>query len=135
MHFRAAVMHEANAPLTIETVELKPLQPGDALVRIRAAGMCHTDLEVVERQLAYPMPIVLGHEAAGTVEALGRRSGRRRGLARATGSCCRGTRIAVTASTASRTSRSCANATAPGPRAAQFDGTPRLGLPEHGERP
>jgi S-(hydroxymethyl)glutathione dehydrogenase/alcohol dehydrogenase len=71
MRFRAAVLHRPNEKLTIETVELGALQPGDALVRIRAAGLCHTDLEVVEGQLAYPMPIVLGHEAAGTVEALG----------------------------------------------------------------
>src|SRR5215207_60360 len=71
MKFRAAVLHRPNEPLRIETVELGALQPGDALVRIRAAGLCHTDLEVVEGQLANPMPIVLGHEAAGTIEALG----------------------------------------------------------------
>jgi S-(hydroxymethyl)glutathione dehydrogenase/alcohol dehydrogenase len=71
MKFRAAVLHRPNAPITVETVELGGLQPGDALIRIRAAGLCHTDLEVIEGQLVYPMPIVLGHEAAGTVEALG----------------------------------------------------------------
>jgi S-(hydroxymethyl)glutathione dehydrogenase/alcohol dehydrogenase len=71
MKFRAAVLHRPNEPLRIETVELGALQPGDALVRIRAAGLCHTDLEVIEGKLAYPMPIVLGHEAAGTVEAVG----------------------------------------------------------------
>ncbi|HTT81438.1 MAG TPA: Zn-dependent alcohol dehydrogenase [Stellaceae bacterium] len=57
--------------MTIEEVELGDLMPGDALVKIRAAGLCHTDLEVIEGQLRYPVPIVLGHEAAGTVEALG----------------------------------------------------------------
>ena len=41
------------------------------LVRIKAAGLCHTDLEVIEGGLRYPMPIVLGHEAAGIVEAVG----------------------------------------------------------------
>jgi S-(hydroxymethyl)glutathione dehydrogenase/alcohol dehydrogenase len=71
MRFRAAVLHRAGEALRIERVELRPLQPGDALVRIRAASLCHTDLEVIEGQLVYPMPIVLGHEAAGTVEALG----------------------------------------------------------------
>ncbi len=71
MKFRAAVLHRPNSALAIETVELGALQPGDALVRIRAAGLCHTDLEVIEGQLAYPMPIVLGHEAAGTVAAVG----------------------------------------------------------------
>jgi S-(hydroxymethyl)glutathione dehydrogenase / alcohol dehydrogenase len=71
MRFRAAVLHRPGEPLAIETVELGALRPGDALVRIRATSLCHTDLEVIEGQLAYPMPIVLGHEAAGTVEALG----------------------------------------------------------------
>ena len=71
MKFRAAILHRPNRPLAVETVELGPLKPGDALVRIRAAGLCHTDLEVIEGQLAYPMPIVLGHEAAGTIEEVG----------------------------------------------------------------
>jgi len=71
MRFKAAVLHRPGEALRIETVELGALKPGDALVRIRAAGLCHTDLEVIEGQLAYPMPIVLGHEAAGTVEAVG----------------------------------------------------------------
>ncbi|HWI28380.1 MAG TPA: Zn-dependent alcohol dehydrogenase [Stellaceae bacterium] len=71
MRFRAAVLHRPGQPLRIETVELGGLRPGDALVRIRATSLCHTDLEVIDGQLAYPMPIVLGHEAAGTVEAVG----------------------------------------------------------------
>ncbi len=71
MRFRAAVLHRPGHALAIETVELGELRPGDVLVRLRAVGLCHTDLEVIEGQLAYPMPIVLGHEAAGTVEAVG----------------------------------------------------------------
>ncbi|MGO8916032.1 MAG: Zn-dependent alcohol dehydrogenase [Stellaceae bacterium] len=71
MRFRAAVLHRPGTALAIETVELGALQSDDVLVRIRAASLCHTDLEVIEGDLAYPMPIVLGHEAAGTVEALG----------------------------------------------------------------
>jgi S-(hydroxymethyl)glutathione dehydrogenase / alcohol dehydrogenase len=71
MRFRAAVLHRPGEGLRIETVELGALQPGDALVRIRATSLCHTDLEVIDGQLDYPMPIVLGHEAAGTVEAVG----------------------------------------------------------------
>lgn len=71
MKFRAAVLHRPGERLAIETVELGALKPDDALVRIRATSLCHTDLEVIEGQLAYPMPIVLGHEAAGTVEAVG----------------------------------------------------------------
>lgn len=71
MEFRAAVLRRPGGPLSLERVALGALAPGDVLVRIRAAGLCHTDLEVIEGQLAYPVPIVLGHEAAGTVEALG----------------------------------------------------------------
>ena len=71
MKFRAAVLHRPNEPLAIETVEATALRPGDVLVRIRASGLCHTDLEVIDGQLVYPMPIVLGHEAAGTIEAMG----------------------------------------------------------------
>jgi S-(hydroxymethyl)glutathione dehydrogenase / alcohol dehydrogenase len=71
MKFRAAVLHRPREPMTIEAVELGDLKPDDVLVKIRAAGLCHTDLEVIDGQLRYPMPIVLGHEAAGTVEAVG----------------------------------------------------------------
>ncbi|MDP9138347.1 MAG: Zn-dependent alcohol dehydrogenase, partial [Pseudomonadota bacterium] len=41
------------------------------LVRVQASGLCHTDLEVIQGSLAYPLPIVLGHEGAGVVEAVG----------------------------------------------------------------
>src|SRR4051794_18402535 len=58
-------------PMSIETVTAAELKPADVLVRIRAAGLCHTDLEVIEGALRYPMPIVLGHEAAGIVEQAG----------------------------------------------------------------
>ena len=71
MKFRAAVLNAVGAPLTIDTLDLAPLQAGDVLVRIRASGLCHTDLEVIQGTLAYPLPIVLGHEGAGVVEAVG----------------------------------------------------------------
>src|SRR5262249_58550689 len=48
-----------------------PLAPSDVLVGVRAAGLCHTDLEVIDGSLRYPMPIVLGHEAAGVIEDVG----------------------------------------------------------------
>lgn len=69
--FRAAVLHETHTPLTIETVQLGEFGPRDVKVRIRATGLCHTDLEVIEGGLRLPLPIVLGHEAAGIVEAIG----------------------------------------------------------------
>ena len=71
LQYRAAVLHAAQTPMSIETVTAAKLKPTDVLVRIRAAGLCHTDLEVIEGALRYPMPIVLGHEAAGIVEQVG----------------------------------------------------------------
>ncbi|BBK42070.1 alcohol dehydrogenase [Allostella vacuolata] len=71
MEFRAAVLHRTNQPMSVETVRMTGLRPTDVLVRIRASGLCHTDLEVIQGQLAYPLPIVLGHEGAGVVEAVG----------------------------------------------------------------
>ena len=71
MQYRAAILHAAQTPLSIETVTAAALKPTDVLVRVRAAGLCHTDLEVIDGALRYPMPIVLGHEAAGVVEQVG----------------------------------------------------------------
>jgi len=71
VNFRAAVLHEVGRPLVVERVTLGPLGPHDVLVRLRASGLCHTDLEVIEGALAYPLPIILGHEGAGVVEAVG----------------------------------------------------------------
>lgn len=69
--YRAAVLHAPKTPMVVETITAAPLKPTDVLVRIRAAGLCHTDLEVIEGSLRNPMPIVLGHEAAGVVEEVG----------------------------------------------------------------
>jgi S-(hydroxymethyl)glutathione dehydrogenase/alcohol dehydrogenase len=71
MEFQAAVLHEVNQPLAIERARTSALRPTDVLVRMRASGLCHTDLEVIQGQLVYPLPIVLGHEGAGIVEAVG----------------------------------------------------------------
>jgi S-(hydroxymethyl)glutathione dehydrogenase / alcohol dehydrogenase len=71
MSFRAAVLNRVGAPLTIDSLEIAPLRGGDVLVRVRASGLCHSDLEAIEGQLACPLPIVLGHEGAGIVEAVG----------------------------------------------------------------
>jgi S-(hydroxymethyl)glutathione dehydrogenase/alcohol dehydrogenase len=71
MKFRAAVLHDVGKPMPIETVEMTGLKSGDVLVRMRASGLCHTDLEVIQGSLRYPLPIVLGHEGAGVVEAVG----------------------------------------------------------------
>src|SRR5438874_4405078 len=71
IEYRAAAPHAAQPSLTVETVLADGLRRNDVLVRIKAAGLCHTDLEVITGSLRYPMPIGLGHEAAGIVEEIG----------------------------------------------------------------
>ena len=68
---KAAVLRQTGAPMTIETVEVGPLAHGDVLVRMRAASLCHTDLEAIEGSLPVALPAVLGHEAAGEVAEVG----------------------------------------------------------------
>ena len=65
-------------PLTVETLELDPPGPGEVLVRIKAAGLCHSDLSVINGNRPRPMPMALGHEAAGIVEEVGPVEGARR---------------------------------------------------------
>ena len=79
MKIRAAVLNRMGAappyassrPLAIEEVELAPPGPGEVLVQIKAAGLCHSDLSVINGDRPRPTPMALGHEAAGVVEALG----------------------------------------------------------------
>lgn len=71
MRFKAAVLNGVGQHLEIDELEMRPLQAGEVLVRVRASGLCHTDLEVIQGSLSYPMPIVLGHEGAGVVEEVG----------------------------------------------------------------
>ena len=67
----AARPYADSRPLRLETVTLDPPGPGEVLVAIRAAGLCHSDLSVINGDRPRPMPMALGHEAAGVVEALG----------------------------------------------------------------
>jgi Zn-dependent alcohol dehydrogenase len=79
MRIKAAVLNKMGAPtpyakskpLAIEEVELDPPSHGEVLVRIGAAGLCHSDLSVINGNRPRPTPMVLGHEAAGVVEKLG----------------------------------------------------------------
>jgi S-(hydroxymethyl)glutathione dehydrogenase/alcohol dehydrogenase len=75
LHYRAAVLHRSGTPLAIEPVSAGEPGPTDVLVRVRAAGLCHTDLEVIDGSLRYPLPMILGHEAAGVVEWAGAEAG------------------------------------------------------------
>jgi alcohol dehydrogenase len=79
MKTRAAVLsamglprpYASSRPLEIVELELDPPGPGEVLVRMRAAGLCHSDLSVIDGNRPRPLPMALGHEGAGVVEALG----------------------------------------------------------------
>jgi alcohol dehydrogenase len=79
MKIKAAVLYAMDAkppfaesrPLSIEEIDLAPPGPGEILVKIGAAGLCHSDLSVINGHRPRPMPMALGHEAAGIVEELG----------------------------------------------------------------
>lgn len=68
---RAAVLHEFNAPMVIEEVELPPLSADELRVEVTASGVCHSDVMVASGGTPYPAPIVLGHEGAGRVVEVG----------------------------------------------------------------
>src|SRR4030095_1985250 len=79
MRIRAAVLNAMGAkspyaeskPLTIETLELEGPGHGEVLVKIAAAGLCHSALSVINGDRPRPMPMALGREAAGVVEEVG----------------------------------------------------------------
>jgi S-(hydroxymethyl)glutathione dehydrogenase/alcohol dehydrogenase len=68
---KAAVLREIQSPLTIEEVQIDRPGPREVLIRTGACGVCHSDLHWVEGLRSWPLPTILGHEAAGTVEAVG----------------------------------------------------------------
>jgi alcohol dehydrogenase len=79
MKTRAAVLsrtglmppYGVSRPLRVTDVELDPPGPGEVLIRVRAAGLCHSDLSVIDGTRPRELPVVLGHECAGVVERLG----------------------------------------------------------------
>jgi alcohol dehydrogenase len=67
----APLPYAQSRPLKIEELDLDPPGPGEILVRMKAAGLCHSDLSVINGDRPRPMPMALGHEAAAIVEQLG----------------------------------------------------------------
>jgi len=63
--------YEKSRPMQLEEVELGAPRAGELLVRIEAAGVCHSDISVVDGSRIRPLPMALGHEAAGVVEQVG----------------------------------------------------------------
>ena len=68
---KAAVLYEANRPMDIEELDQDEPGPGEVRIKIGAAGICASDHHIMVGSAPFPMPIVLGHEGAGTVEEVG----------------------------------------------------------------
>ena len=68
---KAAVLYETNQPLVIEDVEQDPPKAGEVRVNTGAAGLCASDIHIMHGTAAMALPVVLGHEGAGTVAEVG----------------------------------------------------------------
>ena len=68
---KAAVLFEANTPLSIEDVTVSKPGPREVLIRTMAVGVCRSDLHFVDGAYPHAMPTIPGHEACGVVEAIG----------------------------------------------------------------
>lgn len=68
---KAAILRAAREPLSIETVDLDGPRPEEVRIRVAATGLCHSDYHVMSGDLGSAFPIVLGHEGAGIIEAVG----------------------------------------------------------------
>ena len=68
---KAAILHAAHQPLTIEDVEIAKPKRHEVVVRTSYAGLCHSDLHFMEGLYPTPLPVILGHESAGIVEDVG----------------------------------------------------------------
>src|SRR5215204_3606926 len=68
---RGVVARSKGAPVSIEVIEVPDPGPGEAVVRVQACGVCHTDLHYREGGINDEFPFLLGHEAAGVVEEVG----------------------------------------------------------------
>ena len=68
---KGAVFYSRERPVVIEEIGLRDPGPGEVRVAIKAAGLCHSDLSVIDGTIPYPTPVVLGHEGAGVIDAVG----------------------------------------------------------------
>jgi aryl-alcohol dehydrogenase len=71
MSIKAAVMRHTGAPLQVEDALLHPPRANEVRVRVVASGVCHTDMVVRDQLFPTPMPIILGHEGSGVIDAVG----------------------------------------------------------------
>lgn len=66
-----AVFFKSDQPVSIEEIQVRDPGPGEVRIALKAAGLCHSDLSVIDGTIPYPVPVVLGHEGAGIVDAVG----------------------------------------------------------------
>ena len=71
MEITAAVLYGLGRPLQVRSIDLAPPRAGEVLVKMRSAGVCHSDYHLMTGHSTVPLPVVLGHEGAGEVAALG----------------------------------------------------------------
>ncbi|NOZ71771.1 MAG: Zn-dependent alcohol dehydrogenase [Chloroflexi bacterium] len=71
MRIKAAVLHQIGSPFEIETLDLEEPHAGEVLVKIKAAGVCHSDWYLQTGDTKHPLPVVPGHEGSGIVESVG----------------------------------------------------------------
>lgn len=71
MKIKAAVLREFNSPWSVEDLDLAEPREGEVLIENLVTGFCHSDLHVQLGEIPVPLPIVLGHETAGVIEAVG----------------------------------------------------------------
>jgi len=65
------VVFDGAVPRVVDDLEVRDPGPGEVLVAVAAAGLCHSDLSVIDGTIPFPVPVVLGHEGAGVVESVG----------------------------------------------------------------
>ncbi|MFZ0547720.1 MAG: Zn-dependent alcohol dehydrogenase [Candidatus Promineifilaceae bacterium] len=71
MKVKAAVFYEPGVPFTVETLDLEAPKAGEVLIKVAAAGVCHSDWHLMTGATKHPLPVVPGHEGAGVVKAIG----------------------------------------------------------------
>jgi Zn-dependent alcohol dehydrogenase len=71
MKAKAAILFEVGKKLDLREVEVEPPRSGEVLIKMAAAGICHSDLHVMTGHLAAQLPAILGHEGSGSVAGVG----------------------------------------------------------------
>ena len=71
MRAKAVICRELNQPVVVEEIEVEGPRPGEALIKLAACGVCHSDLSATNGTIPFPPPVILGHEGAGVVVEVG----------------------------------------------------------------